>query len=196
MSWPYVGVGPKGPLKKLFDGLALGLLLAAVAMPVQARRDPPVSYRLSGTVEHVLDGDTLRLDAGARRERTLRLASIDAPEGGTPGRPGQPFAQASKRMLADLAQGRRVTAACYEADAYGRDICDVSLADGTSVNREMVRAGMAWANMEGRGKYLRDPGLPVLQRDARAARRGLWAQDAPMAPWQWRHACWRKGQCR
>ena len=37
----------------------------------------------------------------------------------------------------------RVTAACYEADAYGRDICDVSLADGTSVNREMVRAGRA-----------------------------------------------------
>lgn len=196
MSWPYVVVVPRGMLKKVLDGLMPGLLLAAVAVPVQAQRDPSVSYRLSGTVEHVLDGDTLRLDARARRERMVRLASVDAPEGSTPGRPGQPFAQASKRMLADLAQGRRVTAACYETDAYGRDICDVSLADGISLNREMVRAGMAWANMEGRGKYLRDPVLPALQQDARAARRGLWAQDAPMAPWQWRHACWRKGQCR
>lgn len=195
MSWPYGEVVPTGMPKKVLAGLALGLVLS-VAMPARAQADSVESYRLSGTVERVLDGDTLRLDTGARRKRVVRLASIDAPEGGTPGRPGQPFAQDSKRMLAGLAQGRRVTAVCHETDAYERDICDVSLADGISVNREMVRAGMAWANMEGRGKYLRDPGLPALQREARAARRGLWAQDAPMEPWQWRHACWRKGQCR
>lgn len=196
MSWPCFAGVFRTARKKAFDRFVIGLALAAAAMPLQAQAAQPVSYRLSGMVEHVFDGDTLRLNTGARRDRTVRLASIDAPEADTPGRPGQPFAQASKRMLSDRVQGQRVTAACYEADAYGRDICEVRLADGSSVNREMVQAGMAWANMEGRGKYLRDPGLPTVQQEARVARRGLWSQQAPLEPWHWRHACWRKGQCR
>lgn len=174
----------------------IAVLALIAAMPAQAQHDAPGTYRLGGTVEHVFDGDTLRLDTGMQRDRTVRLAGIDAPEADRPGRPGQPFAQASRRLLADLVQGRRVKAACYETDAYGRDICDISLPDGRRVNREMVRAGMAWANMEGRGRYLRDPELLALQREARAARQGFWAQDSPVEPWQWRHACWRKGLCR
>lgn len=183
-------------LTKRVPGMLASGLALVVTLPLQAQTGISPPYRLNGTVERVLDGDTLRLGTGARRDRTVRLASVDAPEADAPGRPGQPFAQASRRMLAELAQGRRVTAACYETDAYGRDICDVRLADGSSVNSEMVRAGMAWANLEGRGKYLRDPALPALQQEARAARRGLWSQPAPVEPWHWRHACWRKGQCR
>jgi endonuclease YncB( thermonuclease family) len=195
MSWPCFSNVRTGVPKRLPGTLAFGLALVA-AMPLQARHDTSAPYRLSGTVERVLDGDTLRLGTGAQRGRTVRLASVDAPEADAPGRPGQPFAQDSRRMLADLVQGRRVAAACYETDAYGRDICEVQLADGSSVNREMVRAGMAWANMEGRGKYLRDPALRAVQHEARSAHRGLWSQPDPVEPWRWRHACWRKGQCR
>nr|MBF0683312.1 thermonuclease family protein [Pseudomonas sp.] len=132
---------------------SLALLTMLVAMPADAQ-SLAGSYSLYGTVERVLDGDTVLLDTGTRRHRTVRLASIDAPEARKPDRPGQPFAQSSKQALADLVQGRRVTASCYETDSYERDICELLLPDGRSVNRAMVQAGMAWANMEGKGKYL------------------------------------------
>jgi len=158
--------------------------------PREARRPFP----LQGEVVQVMDGDTVGLRIG-RRNETIRLASIDAPETGKPGRPGQPYSQASRRALENLVRGKAVIAHCYEVDAYDRNICDIRLADGTNVNEAQVRAGMAWANREGRDKFLRDKRLPQVEHQARAQGRGLWADRDPMSPWQWRYTCWRQHQC-
>lgn len=177
-------------------GAVLACLLAAGTVAAQPDEAPSasVSHRLQGEVVQVMDGDTVGLRTG-RRNETIRLASIDAPETGKPGRPGQPYSQASRRALEDMLRGRRVTADCYEIDAYDRHICDIRLADGSSANAAQVQAGMAWANMEGKGKFMRDPRLPALQSQARAQRRGLWADSGAMAPWQWRYTCWRRQRC-
>lgn len=53
----------------------------------------------------------------------------------------------------------------------------------TDANAEQVRRGMAWVYT----KYSRDPAFLPLELEARAERRGLWADPAPAPPWEWRH---------
>ncbi len=168
----------------------LVLLASLIGLPgVPARAAD--TYRLSGRVVQVADGDTLTLLADRERQR-VRLASIDAPETGHGRqRPGQPYGQAARRALADLVAGRTLELRCYERDRYGRHICDVPLADGRMVSHVMVAAGMAWANRQGGGKYLRDASLPGLERQARQQRLGLWQRPGAVAPWVWRRQCWK-----
>lgn len=167
-------------------------LLVCVAGPlVWSGASAARAYALSGRVVQVADGDTLTLLVGRQRQR-VRLASIDAPETGH-GRaqPGQPYGQAARQALADLVAGKTLTLRCYEQDQYGREICDVPLPDGRLANRLMVADGMAWANQQGKGKYLRDAGLPELERQARQQRLGLWRDRKPVPPWEWRWKCWK-----
>ena len=46
----------------------------------------------------------------------------------------------------------------------------------------LVRAGYAWWFR----KYSRDVTLAHLEEEARQSRRGLWATEAPQAPWDYR----------
>ena len=50
------------------------------------------------------------------------------------------------------------------------------------VNAEMVRQGMAWVYRY----YLRDKALLDVEKEAKAAKRGLWADPNPIPPWEWR----------
>ncbi len=56
------------------------------------------------------------------------------------------------------------------------------MAGGVNVNRELVRLGLAWRYEA----YSKDAALLAAQNEAKAARRGLWADPAPVAPWEWR----------
>ncbi|MEO8593821.1 MAG: thermonuclease family protein [Candidatus Solibacter sp.] len=46
-----------------------------------------------------------------------------------------------------------------------------------------MRAGLAWWY---RTYAKRDAVLPVLEQEARAAKRGLWVDASSVAPWDWR----------
>lgn len=80
-------------------------------------------------------------------------------------------------------------AECHKTDRYGRKVCRV-LVGGVDVGLEQIRAGLAW--------YFRRYGneLPPNRRQqyadgeaqAKDARRGLWADVAPVPPWEWRSA--------
>lgn len=143
-------------------------------------------------VERVLDGDTVAV--AGWRER-VRLANVDAPEmSHGPSKPGQAFSVQSTRWLERELQGKPgVTIRCSDEDRYGRKICDF-YREGRHVNKELVRAGMAWANTA-KQRYLRDPSVLEAQQEARAARRGLWAEQRPIEPWNWRHECWERSAC-
>src|SRR5690625_59893 len=164
-------------------------------------------YSLQGTVSRVIDGDTFTLQT-AKKRHTIRVASIDAPETRGRDRPGQPYGQASKRRLQELIANRSLSLVCYEQDQYGRDVCDVPLPcnahtqceptrdkERTTASRVLVKLGLAWANREKQGKFLRDKHLPALQTQAKQQRRGLWQDKDPIAPWVWRYQCWRQKQC-
>ncbi|AOB33505.1 hypothetical protein AKI39_07470 [Bordetella sp. H567] len=153
-------------------------------------------YTLEGRIVRVADGDTVSLLGSNNRQYKIRLASIDAPETGHgKDKPGQPYAQASRRNLESLVAGHTLTARCYEQDQYGRDVCDLPLDGGETANRRQVAGGFAWANTVRRGEYLRDASLPALERAAREARKGIWAQPGAVAPWVWRFDCWKQRLC-
>ena len=200
---------PRGGRRGL-AGLLSALLLAALAALINwlwpqdhpqappARQAPALaagSYTLTGPIVNVADGDTVTLRAPGGQRR-IRMDSIDAPEEGHGNeQPGQPFAQASRQHLAGLVAGKTLTAQCYERDQFDRDVCALILPDGRSANRAQVEAGYAWAYTARRGDYLRDPAMPGLQRQAREAGRGLWAQSGAIEPWKWRYDCWRQRRC-
>lgn len=124
----------------------------------------------------VQDGDTLTI---LREDRPLkvRLANVDSPER------RQEFGQRAKQSLSDMCFRKDAMVRILTTDRYGRAVALVSC-DGTDVNRAQVERGMAWVYT----KYNKDPTLPTLQAVALAKRRGLWADENPVAPWEYRRS--------
>ena len=67
-------------------------------------------------------------------------------------------------------------------DAYGRTVANVRCGR-TDVAAAQVGAGMAWVYTPYASAH---PHLARLQQQARASRKGLWAQPRPLAPWSYR----------
>lgn len=130
---------------------------------------------ITGKVIKVLDGDTIDILYNNKPER-IRFNGIDAPE------KGMPHGQKAKQFVLDLAANKIVSVNVTDTDRYGRSIGDIILSDGRNLNREVVRAGYAWHYV----KYSDDASLGKLEAEARKAKRGLWQDKNPMAPWEWR----------
>lgn len=146
------------------------LALVVVASPAAARE-------IHGRVVGITDGDTLTLLTDQRRQVRVRLAGIDAPER------RQPFGTRARQMLAGLTFQRRARITVTSTDRYGRLIGRVFVGS-RNVNAEMVRRGGAWVYL----RYSTDPALPILEAQARGARRGLWRlpESQRLPPWEWR----------
>lgn len=136
----------------------------------------------------VLDGDTVLVLRGAQKIK-VRLANIDAPEVGHAGmgdkspnsQKDQAYGQQSRASLLEMVDRKQVQIDSQAVDQYGRSIGQISV-DGLNVNQEQVKRGMAWEYSH----YHSDKIYIGLQSDAQQARRGLWSQASPQAPWQWR----------
>lgn len=147
---------------------ALALVLLAVSSAALAD--------FSGTVVRIVDGDTLDILVANRPVR-VRLAQIDAPER------SQAYGARARQALSALAFRRVVTVADVGPDQFGRQLGTIFVG-GANINAAMVDRGMAWAYR----RYLGDRSLIRLEQQARAARRGLWADPAPVAPWRFRRS--------
>jgi endonuclease YncB( thermonuclease family) len=148
----------------------LPLLLVVLASPA---RGGDYSARIVG----IADGDTLTVLTADKTQRRIRLWGIDAPE------TGQDFGSRAKQAASELAFGKTVTIRPRDTDRYGRTVAEVILPDGRSMNREMVRRGMAWWY---RTFAPHDAELAGLEAEAREARIGLWSRPNPVPPWVWR----------
>lgn len=86
-----------------------------------------------------------------------------------------------------MTQGKQVTAHCPKTDRYRRAICTIEV-NGVDANLAQVKAGMAWHYKA----YERDQRPADRWRYAQAEARarenrvGLWADRAPVAPWEFR----------
>ena len=143
---------------------------------------PAHAETITGRVVAVADGDTLTVLDGTRLQHRVRLNGIDAPES------GQPFGQASKRNLVNLVFGKTVSIETKKTDRYGRAVGLVTY-DGQDVNLAQLKAGLAWFYRQYAGELDTDrrAAYERAEREAREARRGLWADPAPVAPWEYRH---------
>lgn len=121
----------------------------------------------------MFDGDTLELRDGTK----VRLGGINTPEIGRDGEPSQPFAEAARRHLLDMAAPDRPLQLRFDTerrDRYGRLLAHIFLADGTNVQASLLNGGLATTlvvppNVWSHECYAR------IEAKARAARRGIWS---------------------
>ena len=134
------------------------------------------SHEFSAVVITVTDGDTIVVDSRGTK-RKIRLFGIDAPEY------GQPFGKEAHDFTSTLSLSKSVRIEGIETDSHGRLVARVYLNDGRYLNGEIVAAGYAWWFR----KYApRDDYLKNLEAQARAARKGLWNEQVPVEPWNFR----------
>jgi endonuclease YncB( thermonuclease family) len=130
---------------------------------------------LAGTVVGVHDGDTITVLDPSRQQTRVRVEGIDCPE------LHQAFGRRAKQFSSDMVFGKQVTVQGTKRDQYGRLIGRV-IVDGRDLSLELLRAGMAWHFV----RYSSDQSLAAAEAGARAAKRGLWADPAPIPPWDYR----------
>ena len=132
------------------------------------------SREITGKVTRVSDGDTVWVSDSLGRHK-VRLNRIDAPES------EQPFGKESAAHLKSLIGGKTVRVEYSTTDQYGRILGIIYLGE-TDINLQMVRDGCAWHYKH----FDKTPAYAEAEREARTAKRGLWAADNPINPHQWR----------
>lgn len=149
---------------------------------------------LTGRVVGVHDGDSITVLDDSRTQYKIRLSGIDAPE------LKQAFGTRSKQSLADMVYDKQVTVEREKPDRYGRivgvvyivgQVCirGVSCQESkTDTGLMQVASGMAWHYKQ----YAREQSptdrerYATEEKQARDAKRGLWADANPVPPWEWR----------
>ena len=123
----------------------------------------------------VADGDTLTVLCKGSEKKKIRLSEIDAPE------KRQPFGSRSKLSLSSMCLQKKAKIKPQAKDRYGRIVARV-ICDGVDANEEQVKRGMAWVY----DKYVKDQSLYSIQNKARASKKGLWADNKAIKPWEYR----------
>ena len=151
----------------------LGLLLAFCAATAQA---------FGGVVTHVTDGDTVWVQPDAvraahRKPVKVRLQGIDAPER------CQAWGAQAQAALESRVLHQHVQVQTRAKDRYERTLGTLRL-DGVDVSAWMVEQGHAWSD---RYRHRLGP-YAAEERQARTARRGLFADAGAIEPWRFRKA--------
>lgn len=132
----------------------------------------PAFADFTGKVVAITNGDTIKVMHNGKPEK-LRLNGIDCPE------KWQLYGQRAKQAASDFAFGKTVTAKTLGHDKFGRTLADVTLPDGRVLNQELVKVGMCWWF---RKQAPKDTVLEGLEKEAREAKHGFWADPKPPYP--------------
>jgi endonuclease YncB( thermonuclease family) len=161
------------PNQKVILTLLPLLLLSSLASYRNANSQ---TAAFTGKVVGVSDGDTIKVMREGQAVK-VRLHGIDCPE------KGQSFGTRAKRFTSDMAFAKEVIVRVKTTDRYGRIVGVVILPGGKNLNWELVDAGLAWWYR----RYAPDDGmLERLEAEARETKRGLWGDNNPIPPWEWR----------
>lgn len=122
-------------------------------------------------VRQVIDGDTITVSGVG----VVRLLGVDAPEKSGGYRDAEPFGDAATAFMKRLLEGRDVRLE-YDGpkkDQYNRTLAYVVLPDQRLANVEIIRAGLAETYR--RFDFKKKPEYQAAEREAREAKRGMWA---------------------
>lgn len=156
--------------QKLIIGLVLSCLHLLTSADV-----------LFGRVVGVSDGDTITVLGESKTKFVIRLMGIDAPE------KAQAFGQESKQSLTELIYDRDVEVTWFKRDRYGRTVGLVRV-NGVDVCLEQIKSGFAWHYKQYEREQTTEDRVSYAEaeRVARSARLGLWSEDSPIEPAQFR----------
>jgi endonuclease YncB( thermonuclease family) len=141
-------------------------------------RQSPIGESATIVPGSIHDGDTLRIRQGGKVTK-VRFCGIDAPE------LAQPLGVESRDYLMRLVGDGAVRVVTVEQDKYDRTVAELFLADGRSVNVEMVRAGMAYHYAKYSGNCAVKGAIGLAEDEARSKRLGGWASEY-QKPWDYR----------
>lgn len=134
-----------------------------------------------GKVIGIADGDTITILIEGNIPVKIRLAGIDCPE------KNQAFGGRAKKTLSDKVFGNIVRVETRGKDAYDRVIGVVRLGD-EDINEYLITQGVAWHFK----RYVKQQPTEEATRydaaetKAKNEKRGLWIQESPTAPWDFR----------
>ena len=131
-------------------------------------------YLESLKIKRVVDGDTVHVFYQDEVYK-IRLTEIDAPER------DQPYGSNSTEYLKSLLKEGMVDVDISGTDRYGRKLGRLYWR-GIDINRELVSAGYAWVY----DQYVTDNSFYENQSKARNSKKGLWEDQNPLEPWNWR----------
>lgn len=156
----------------------------ATTAPVQQRSisvSNKVQLVIEGKVISVHDGDTVTVLDKNNKKTHIRLQGIDAPE------VKQAFGPESQQFLARIVLDKQVTIVWTKLDKYRRTVGTIML-DGRDINIEVVKAGLAWHFKKYADEQPEQDRITyaAAEREARAAKLGLWVDPNPMQPGDWR----------
>lgn len=153
---------------------AAACLLTALCVCIPAR--PAAAEEFSAAVSAVPQGDLISVNQDGASRR-VRVFGIDCPE------PSQPYAEEAVARTKALALGKTVRVEVVAEDTAGVAVGRITLPDGQDLGETLVREGLAWWD---RDRAKDERGLKLLNAEALVEKRGLWADDSPLAPWDYR----------
>jgi endonuclease YncB( thermonuclease family) len=151
--------------------LALLIVLQFISIPAFAEL-----YR----VVAVSDGDTLTIEPIEGGDRAkVRLHGIDAPE------LRQPYGEAAKTFTLEAVLFKEIDVRPMPqgTDRYGRMVAIVEIPGSGILQELLLEAGLVWVYPN----YCKNCGdWETIQEQARGQRIGLWTDENPIEPWEWR----------
>ena len=129
----------------------------------------------TGIVVKIIDGDTFDLLTAEKNIVRVRMSGIDCPER------KQDFYRVTKEALAGYISKKQVRLVITGRDRNKRIIA-VVFCDKKNINLMMIQRGFAWHYK----KYSDDTSFAKAEKLARAAKKGLWKMNNPIAPWEFR----------
>ena len=129
------------------------------------------SFRVVG----IHDGDSITVLSVEKKQIKIRLEGIDAPE------LKQPFGSRAKEHLSSLIMGKDVSLIVKGEDLYKRTLSKIFLG-AQDVNLTMISDGFAWHY----SKYSKDKKFAEAEAQAKIKKKGLWIDQDPVAPWDYR----------
>lgn len=164
-------------MKRIVVAFGLLLLAGCISLPVEVVEEEPV-FTVGETavipegeraeVDFVIDGDTIEVFLDGQEYR-VRYIGVDTPER------DEPYYEEATNLNINLVGGETVILVkdVSETDRFGRLLRYVYLEDGTFVNAELIRQGMARLVTFPPDVAFQDEFL-ALQNEARSEGAGLW----------------------
>lgn len=132
---------------------------------------------LTAKVVGIKDGDTVVVLDSLSNQTTLRLAEVDTPE------KSQPFGTKAKQFTSDQIYLKTIKYVVTDTDRYGRSIAMIYYdVDNKYLSAEIIKAGMGWHYK----RYSTSKELALLEDNAKKNKIGLWVDNNPIAPWEFR----------